>query len=260
MKNEYSAKLVFNKRINNDSSLLTFLCPEIASSAKPGQFVNISCSKLLKRPFGVCETDPERGFFSIGVREVGEGTREICAYEPARVVDVLGPLGNTFPTEGVSKLILVGGGTGVYPLYYALSDAKKSSVHTLSVCGFRGSDDTCLVDEFRDCSDRFIVTSDNGDIGIHGNVLDALKDIGDEDISGSTVITVGPDVMMKRVSEWAAEKGLPCFVSLERRMACGVGMCLVCTCKIKSPKDDHAFYNKRCCADGPVFDAKEVIW
>ncbi len=260
MKKEYSAKLVQAKRINGDSSLLTFLCPEIASSSMPGQFVNISCSKLLKRPFGVCEVDPERGYFSIGVREVGEGTREICAYTPGQMVQVLGPLGNTFPMEGASKLILVGGGTGVYPLYFALSGARKASIPTITICGFRCSGDSCMVDEFRDCADRFIVTSDAGDLGLHGNVLDALNRLNEEEISGATVITVGPDIMMNKVSEWAAGKGLPCYVSLERRMACGVGMCLVCTCKIKNKSHEGAFENIRCCADGPIFDSREVIW
>jgi dihydroorotate dehydrogenase electron transfer subunit len=117
-----------------------------------------------------------------------------------------------------------------------------------------------MVDEFRDCADRFVVASDNGDIGIRGNVLDALNSLRDEEISGATVFSVGPDIMMKRVSEWAAGKGLSCYVSLERRMACGVGMCLVCTCKIKSASYAGEFENKRCCADGPIFDAGEVIW
>ncbi len=260
MKKEYKARLVFTRRINKDSSLLTFDCPEIAVSAIPGHFVNISCHQLLKRPFGVCETDPERGYFSIGVRVVGEGTRDICSYEPGQEVDVLGPLGNPFPVDGIKKLILVGGGTGVYPLYFALSHARSNKIPTLSVLGFRSSEETCLIDEFKTCADQFIVTSDKGDIGIHGNVLDALEGLGDDEISEATVFTVGPDIMMKRVSEWAFMKGLSCYVSLERRMACGVGMCLVCTCKIKSPKEDHAYDNKRCCADGPVFDAREVIW
>lgn len=260
MKKEYKARLVYTRRINKDSSLLTFDCPEIASEAKPGQFVNISCPQLLKRPFGICETDSERGYFSIGVREVGNGTSAICAYEPGQIVDLLGPLGHPFPSEGINKLILVGGGTGVYPLFFALSQARNNSVPSLSILGFRSNEETCLIDEFKSCADQFLVTSDKGDIGIHGNVIDALKGLDDSDISDATVYTVGPEIMMRRVSEWAFEKDLPCYVSLERRMACGVGMCLVCTCKMKSIKGDYPFENKRCCADGPVFNAKEVVW
>ncbi|MBN1892827.1 MAG: dihydroorotate dehydrogenase electron transfer subunit [Clostridiales bacterium] len=260
MKKEYCAKLIQSKVINNDSSLLTFLCPEIASMANPGQFVNISCSKLLKRPFGVCDVDTTEGSFSIGVREVGEGTKEIRDYPIGQIVDVLGPLGNEFPIKSADKLLLVGGGTGVYPLYFALSKARKASIPTVSVCGFRCADDMCLTDGFNEYSDRFIITTDTGDYGIHGNVLDALNGLEEKDFSGATVLSVGPDVMMKSVSSWAAGKGLSCYVSLERRMACGVGMCLVCTCKIKSPDPLNPYENKRCCADGPIFDATEVIW
>jgi len=117
-----------------------------------------------------------------------------------------------------------------------------------------------MIDEFRNCSDRFLVSTDNGDMGIHGNVLDALSGISDSELNQSTIITVGPEIMMKNVAEWAFDRGLPCFVSLERRMACGIGMCLVCTCKIKKVGSDDQFENKRCCADGPVFDAREVLW
>ncbi|MDD3959283.1 MAG: dihydroorotate dehydrogenase electron transfer subunit [Oscillospiraceae bacterium] len=260
MKDEYSARLISNRKLNEESSILTFFCPDIAVAAKPGQFVNISCSNLLKRPFGICSADPESGLFSIGVREVGEGTREIREFLPDRRVDVLGPLGNTFPIDDADRLIIVGGGTGVYPLFFALSQAVKRSIPAISVCGFRCVGDTCMIDEFRNCSDRFLVSTDNGDMGIHGNVLDALSGISDSELNQSTIITVGPEIMMKNVAEWAFDRGLPCFVSLERRMACGIGMCLVCTCKIKKVGSDDQFENKRCCADGPVFDAREVLW
>lgn len=260
MKKEYRATLIQNKVINNDSSLLTFVCPEIASAANPGQFVNISCSQLLKRPFGVCDVNTKAGTFTIGVREVGEGTKEIRNDPIGKTFDVLGPLGNTFPIRGAEKIILVGGGTGVYPLYFALSKARILSVPTISVCGFRCAGDLCLTDGFNQLSDRLVVSTDAGDYGIHGNVLDALNGLDEHDYSGAVVFSVGPDVMMKNVSTWAAEKGLPCYVSLERRMACGVGMCLVCTCKLKSADPSIPYENKRCCADGPVFDATEVIW
>ncbi|NLW89355.1 MAG: dihydroorotate dehydrogenase electron transfer subunit [Clostridiaceae bacterium] len=260
MKKEHRAELIDNKSMNSDSSLLVFRCPEIAEESRPGQFVNVSCSKFLKRPFGVNDTDSINGTFSIGVREVGEGSAEIRSLEPGALVDVLGPLGNYFPLENAKKLIMVGGGTGVYPLHFALKEARKANVQTIYICGFRCVSDSCLVDECEAFSDRFMITSDTGDVGIRGTVMDALYRLNENEYNDATVLSVGPEIMMKNVSQWAENIGLDCFVSLERRMACGIGMCLVCTCKIKTKNHDDLYENKRCCADGPIFNSREVVW
>ena len=87
-----------------------------------------------------------------------------------------------------------------------------------------------------------------------------LETMQEEDLADTTVMVVGPGIMMRKVSEWAQSKGLTCYVSLEQRMACGIGACLVCVCKIKAEQEGKEFVHKRCCKDGPVFKAEEVIW
>ena len=260
MKKEYEIRLLEKKEMAQDNWFLTFSCPEIADTAKPGQFVNLSCSRLLKRPFGIADTNKEKGTFSIGVKVSGEGTREITSYPVDYVFDALGPLGNAFSFDGVKKIIAVGGGTGIYPLHFALKTADEMGIPTICVNGFRSKNDAFLVDECSRSAQKAIFTTDAGDFGIQGTVLDGLASLSKEEIEFSHVFCVGPEIMMKHVSSWAEENGLFCQVSMEKRMACGIGVCLVCVCKLKAKEEGKPFKHVRCCKDGPVFLAEEVIW
>ena len=226
MKEEYGIRLVKKELLGETCAVLTFFCPEIALSAKPGQFVNLSCSYFLKRPFGIMSVDREEKTFSIGVRKVGKGTEQIIKANEGDTFTVLGPLGNGFDFSNVKKLLLVGGGTGIFPIFFAAQYAKENNI-------------PC---------------------GVKGNVMAYLETMDDSELSDSTVMVVGPGIMMRKVSEWAKAKGLTCYVSLEQRMACGIGACLVCICKIKAEQEGKEFVHKRCCKDGPVFNAEEVIW
>jgi dihydroorotate dehydrogenase electron transfer subunit len=260
MKKEFSLALEHIEIINPNNSLMTFVCPEIVQTAIPGQFVNMSASKFLKRPFGICSTNMHDGSFQIGVRRVGEGTDYILSAKPGEVFDFLGPLGNGFALDECKKLILVGGGTGVFPLIYALEKANSLNIPTIQISGFRCKDDACFTENRMLGADQTIICTDKGDLGMKGTVMKPLSSLSENEIAGATVFTVGPEIMMNAVSQWAATKGLDCFVSLEKRMACGVGLCLVCTCKTKSEDTNIEFEHKRCCMDGPVFRASEVIW
>lgn len=260
MEKEYSVRLLSKRTLAKENVMMTFQCQEIANMAKPGQFVNISCDHFLKRPFGICEVDSNEGTFSIGVRVVGDGTREITQAEIGDVFDVLGPLGNGFAFEGVKKIIAVGGGTGIYPLYFVLTYAKRLGIPVSCINGFRSREDAFLIEECEKIACRALFSTDSGDYGIKGNVMDALAQLSEEELSESTVFVVGPEIMMKKVSEWATEKSLTCKVSQERKMACGIGICLVCTCKVKARDEAAEFHHVRCCKEGPVMDAKEVIW
>lgn len=259
MKKEHVVKLLSKKKINSKVSLLTFFCPQIAQQALPGQFVNLSCSHLLKRPFGIASVNDENGTFEIGVREVGKGSKEILSSEPGATFDCLGPLGNSFPLNDAKKLIFVGGGTGVFPLRFALQRAESQQIPVININGFKCSDDLCYVDFPSGENINNIICTDIGDIGIKGTVLTGLLSLPSEMIENARVISVGPEIMMREVSKWATDRKLECFVSLEKRMACGLGICLVCTCKINS-SGNSGFENKRCCIDGPTFRASEVIW
>ena len=254
MRKEYKCNVVSKCMLNSDTAFIEIKCPEIASSAHPGQFVNISCSRFLKRPFGIASVDKDSGTFKVGVKVVGKGTSEIAAFEAGQEVDVLGPLGNGFEIETGKKYILVAGGTGVFPVNFAHEVMASEGIEHVVVEGFRCKDQIVLGDP------SYILTTDAGDAGIHGNCCDGLDTLSEDQVKDSVVMCVGPLPMMKAVGNWAASHGLKAYVSMEQRMACGIGICLVCVCKIKAEREGEEFDHKRCCKDGPVFPFEEVIW
>lgn len=257
---EFEAELVDKKILGTGNALLTFACQTIAQTARPGQFVNISCRYFLRRPLGICSVDTDAGTFSVGVRQVGAGTRDILTAKAGDVFSVLGPLGTGFSFEGVKKIIAVGGGTGIFPLYFALKAARSAVIPAICINGFRSREDAFFLDECEALAEKAVFSTDAGDFGIKGNVLDALALLSGEEIRGSAVFAVGPEIMMRKVSEWALKNGLSCQVSLEKRMACGIGICLVCVCKVKAKEEGVPFHHVRCCKEGPVMDASEVVW
>ena len=251
---EYRPKLISKEFLNSDTCYLGFECPEIASSAVPGQFVNISAGNVfLKRPFGIASACKEKGTFNIGVKVVGKGTEQIAKFETGMEVDCLGPLGNGFDFEGFDNIILTGGGTGVFPINFAYEELTRQG-KKVTVCeGFRNAQQVILR------KDGYVLTTDAGDTGIKGTVIAGLDTINIEDTGKTLICCVGPIPMMKAVSEWAAAKNMKCLVSMEQRMACGAGICLCCTVKVKDDGPD-GFKNVRCCKEGPVFDSREVVW
>lgn len=254
MKQEYLAVVLSKKMLNSDTAYITLVCKEIADVARPGQFVSISCSQFLKRPFGIASVDKDYGTFSIGVKIIGEGTAEIASYDEGTEVSVLGPLGNGFDLESYSKYILVSGGTGVFPINFAHEYLESYNIPNIVVQGFREASQVVM------SNDSYIVTTDVGDYGIKGNSCDGLSALDKEWLSDSALLCVGPLPMMKAVGKWATDRGLKCFVSMEQRMACGIGICLVCVCKTKAEEEGREFNHVRCCKDGPVFDYEEVVW
>jgi dihydroorotate dehydrogenase electron transfer subunit len=260
MQMEYVAELVSKTNLCAGNDLLTFACQEIADQATPGQFVNVSCNQFLKRPFGVCKTDREAKTFTIGVREIGAGSKDIRSAPIGTTFSILGPLGKGFSFDGVQKIITVGGGTGIYPLLFVLEYAKTLGIPTICVNGFRSRQESFLRSECEQVSDVLLFSSDAGDLGLKGTVIDSLALLKEEDWKNAAVYTVGPEIMMRKVSAWAQEKHVSCQVSMEKRMACGIGICLVCTCKVNSKSDGNSFHHVRCCKEGPVMNASEVIW
>ena len=260
MEIEHEAILINKIFLAKGNALMTFSCEDIAHKAQPGQFVNVSCSYFLKRPFGICSVDWEAGTFSIGVREVGTGTKDIIQSAVGDTFCILGPLGQGFSFDGVNKIIAVGGGTGIYPLYFALAKARAIGIPTICINGFRRREEAFFLEECKEISDGMMISTNAGDYGIKGNVLDALALMTESQIKGATVFAVGPEIMMRKVSEWADRNGLNCHVSLERRMACGIGICLVCICKVKASEEGVPFHHVRCCKEGPVMNASEVVW
>ncbi len=228
---------------------------QIACQAVPGQFVDLYCkdkTKLLPRPISLCEIDREGKRIRIVYRVAGAGTREFSQYQPGDSVDILGPLGNGFPLEEAKgkRVFLIGGGIGIPPM---LETAKQLTGHKNIILGYRDSH-MFLKDEFEKTG-RVLIATEDGSAGIKGNVLDAIRA---EALEGDIIFACGPMPMLGALKEYAKERKMECLISLEGRMACGIGACLACVCQSKE-KDSHSqVCNKRICKDGPVFRAEEV--
>ena len=227
----------------------------IASEAKPGQFISVYSnddSKLLPRPISICEIDREKGTLRIVYRVVGKGTEEFSKAEAGDSFEILGPLGNGFPIEEAKgkKVLMIGGGIGVPPM---LQTAKEIEGEAIIVSGYRNQD-LFLKEELESAGTLFIATED-GSVGTKGNVVDAIRE---NQIEADMMFACGPKPMLRALKNYALEKGIPCWISMEEKMACGVGACLACVCQSKE-KDHHSnVNNKRICKDGPVFLAEEV--
>ncbi len=224
---------------------------QVAGQAKPGQFVSVYChegSRLLPRPISICEIDREDRAIRIVYRVVGKGTEELSQMRTGRCLDIVGPLGNGFPLKD-KKAFLIGGGIGIPPL---LELAKELKSEKQLVLGYR--DSLFLQEEFKKQGSVYVATED-GSYGTDGNVLDAIRENG---LNAEIIYACGPMPMLRAVKAYAKERGIECWISLEERMACGIGACLGCVCHSKE-RDSHTnVNNKRICKEGPVFRAEEV--
>ena len=245
------AKIIRQDEIATDIYSMVIQAPEIASQAVPGQFIDVYSadgSKLLPRPISLCEIDRAAGTLRIVYRIAGKGTKEFSMLTSDHTITILGPLGNGFTKED-KKAILIGGGIGIPPM---LQLAKELSCEKSIVLGFR--DEEFLSEEFEPYGTVY-KSSDNGAIGVKGTVMDAIRQYG---IEGTEIYACGPTPMLRAIQSYALEHGIEAQLSLEERMACGVGACLACVCKSKEIDDHSQVKNKRVCKDGPVFYAEEV--
>lgn len=258
---EFLANILANRPLNSQTVVLTLAAPAIAANAFPGQFVNLACDHFLRRPFGIMSRDLQAGTVDVGIRVLGEGTAWLAARQPGETVSVLGPLGHGFNLAHLKRVITVGGGTGVFPLYFVQQYCREQGLEGIAVCGYRSQADSILTDEYAGLACRSLFASDCGDMAVAGHAGIALEQLLSElePHPGTAVLTCGPSIMMKTVAAISARHGLPCQVSLEERMACGIGVCLVCACTIKEQGSQESTY-KRCCAEGPVFPAEVVEW
>ena len=225
---------------------------KIAGTAEPGQFIALYSGdgrRLLPRPFGVCEAFPEREELRVVYRIAGEGTKEFSRWEPGQEADVMGPLGNGYPIFP-EKAFLFGGGSGIPPM---LELAKKLPVRPAVVLGYR-DENLFLKDELEEVADVYVATED-GSFGTKGNVLDAVRE---NHLTPGLIYACGPMPMLRALKSYAAERNIPLYVSLEERMACGIGACLACVCRTPETDAHSGVKNRRICKDGPVFNAAEV--
>lgn len=233
---------------------LELFCPKAAEKAKAGQFVSLYTADerhLLPRPISLCEIDKKHGTLRLVYRVAGAGTESFSKLRAGDTLRLLGPLGNGYPVLS-GKVLLIGGGIGIPPLVELGKELSGYGCEVVSAMGYRN--ELFLTKELTKLGELIIATED-GSAGTKGTVLDALKE---HPVSCDTVCACGPTPMLKAVKEWALLRDIPCYISLEERMACGIGACLGCVCN-STEVDDHSMVKKkRVCKDGPVFLSTEV--
>lgn len=251
-----NAVIISQDRIASDVYSMWINAAEIAADARAGQFITVYSNdgaRLLPRPISICETD--NGMVRLVYRVVGAGTAELAGYTAGDRIDIMGPLGNGY-TPLNKKAILIGGGIGIPPMLGLARELAENEGYPESdadiVLGFRS--EVFLNDELARYG-RVTVATEDGSMGVRGNVIDAVKAYG---VSGDVIYACGPVPMLRAVKEYAEANGTECYLSLEERMACGIGACLACVCQ-SSDVDSHSHVrNKRVCREGPVFNAEDV--
>lgn len=253
-------QVIRQERLGEGIYSLWIQTEKIAEEARPGQFVMVYCqdkSRLLPRPISVCLTEGKA--LRLVYRTAGEGTREFAALKKGQSVEVMGPLGRGYPIEEVrgKNILLLGGGIGIPPL---LETAACLDGDVTAVLGYR--DEVFLKDEFEKLCPVVCAmekggsgTAGEGAGSVTGNVLDALRE---KDLKGDVIFACGPKPMLQAVQAYAQEQKIRCWLSLEERMACGIGACLGCVCDTVQEDEHLHVHRKRVCKDGPVFLSTEV--
>lgn len=258
-----------NVKIAENYFCLELDAPELAEKSLPGQFISIRINErnlVLRRPFGVF--DCQKNIFKIVYKVIGRGTRALTLLKKGDTVDILGPLGNGFVIPSAKKHIIVGGGVGIAPLYYLARKINKPKLTTIFL-GAKTNVELACEKEFEALGCAVAVATEDGSKGAKGFVTvpleDELKKLsnlrtpfskGDQ----TAIYACGPKGMLRAVSGIAEKYGVPCQVSLEEYMACGVGTCMGCVIKVRDTVDPEGFAYKRVCKEGPVFYSDGILW
>jgi dihydroorotate dehydrogenase electron transfer subunit len=285
-----AAEIVAHEQIARETYRLRFNAPAIASRIAPGQFLMLRLAgfddPLLGRALALFDVATnEAGELTdveVVYMVVGKLTRRLTAFQPGQRLEVWGPLGNGFPNIATNHLIMVAGGVGITPF---LAVAKRQlglraygnqGVRSqepgdarVTLCyGARTADYFAALDQFEQVGVDVRLSTDDGSRGHHGRVTDVLSQVFNESKSTGSqpptsklqplVFCCGPEPMMQAVAEVCRASGVPCRVSLETPMACGVGICFSCVTKVMQPDGEWDY--KRTCVEGPVFDAEKIVW
>ena len=227
-----TARVLENVRIGTDIFSLRLETEKIAAAAKPGQFVTVYTkdnARLLPRPISVCEADGERGILRLVFRIAGEGTRDFSRLEEGSSVEIVGPLGNGFPLA---------------------QQLMRAEVDVTAVLGYR--DELFLLEDFP-CGSA--VATEDGSFGTKGNVLDAIRA---QSVAADVIYACGPAPMLRALKQYADGHDIECWLSMEEKMACGIGACLSCVCRSTEVDAHSQVKNKRVCTEGPVFRSTEI--
>ena len=256
MKYRESARILACSRIATDIFSITLATDQIAAATVPGQFVSVytqDSASLLPRPISVCEADEKSGALRLVFRVVGKGTLEFSRRKEGERLDIVGPLGNGFPLDAsvdAEKVFVIGGGIGIPPMLELARRLSAGKAGVTAVLGYR--DELFLRDDFP-C--ETIVATEDGSCGTKGTVLDAIREHG---IAADVIYACGPAPMLRALKQYAMESGTQCWLSMEEKMACGIGACLSCVCRSVQVDEHSQVKNRRICTEGPVFLSTDI--
>jgi len=261
-------KILSRKEVAPNIYLMSLKAPEIAQDALSGQFIHIKCSKdnypLLRRPLSIHRIDKEKGEIFILFQIMGEGTKLLTDRTIGDDLDIMGPIGNGFNIYPESrKIMIVGGGIGVAPLLALCEESIRQGKEVRVLIGALKKELIIGEESFKILGAKVDVATDDGSYQYKGLVTDLLERIIKERWLADQIFACGPKPMLKKIVEISLDAHIDCQLSLEERMACGIGACLGCVCKIKTKdkKEYKVKYEyKRVCVDGPVFGGSEVVW
>ena len=247
---DYIGRIVKNEKIAENVYAVTFELGE-TPKIRCGQFGNIAVggTHLLRRPIAICKAEGSQVTFCYQIK--GEGTKMLKEMGAGTRLNVLLPLGNGFYVEeNEKKIALVGGGVGVFPLISVLREYAGTKEISAYI-GYRNAGAVCGVEEFEK-ADKFVGVTDDGSYGGKMNAVQAFEAELKKGNRPDVVLACGPTPMLRALKALTEREGLNCYVSLEERMGCGFGACVVCVCELTNGK------RARVCKDGPVFNAKDV--
>jgi dihydroorotate dehydrogenase electron transfer subunit len=260
MKHQEIAKILENRKVAPEHYRITLSAPKISREAIPGQFVMVKVcdgnDPLLRRPLSFNKIDQAKGTIDILFKVVGKGTRLLSEIEPGEDLDIIGPLGNGFKIDTTKELaIIVGGGAGVAPLLSLAKELKRKVKAIYALIGANNINSVVCEEDFKELGIETTVSTDDGTYGIKGLISDVLVNVISSKLSpiNSHIYACGPRPMVKALESISAQYKIPCQVSLEEWMACGIGACNGCTVKTKQGY-------KKVCSDGPVFNVGDVLW
>ncbi len=261
MPKQIFAKLIKKEKLLDNLYKFSVEAKEIVNIAKPGNFIEIRINEnldpFLRRPISIYNLDKENGILEFIFQVKGKGTKLLAKKEEGELIDIIGPLGSgIFKLEKIKNIAIIGGGIGIFPLYELAKEAQADGLNVNTYIGFRNKDLVVLEKEFQMVSSHLIVTTDDGSYAKNGFAIEYLKsDLESKQIDA--IYACGPLPMLKAVKQLAENKNIPCQLSLEEKMGCGLGVCLGCAVKTAgSPKEEPQYIHV--CKAGPVFDSKLI--
>ncbi len=254
---DVAAKLISIRPLAQGYSVLTLEAPAIAAEASPGQFVHVRIPTLeasrLRRPFSIYDADPATGRLFVLYKVVGLGTRHLAALLEGTALQVLGPIGTPFPLTPEGTPYLVGGGYGVAPLWFLATRLPRKGILFV---GGRTAADILETERFREAGWEVRIATQDGSLGTQGLVTAPL-DVALNEGQKAELYACGPDGMLRAVGERAIRHGIKGWLSLDKHMVCGVGACLACVQRVRTSEGERL---ARVCVDGPIFEAREIVW